>query len=341
MRAIVAYEVGGPEVLTYTADHPTPTPGANEILVKNTFAGLNYIDTYFRRGIYPSKKPEILGREASGTIASIGTSVPSTSPSLKIGDPVVWTNWTGGYAEYTAVPYASVVKIPAGIRPEVAAGGYLMGLTALSLLSESYPVKKGDEILIHAAAGGTGKLMVQYAKSLGAYVIGTAGGEEKCKLALANGADEVIDYKQYPRKEDWVPKVLALTRDGAGVNAVFDGVGKDTYDGSLDVVRRKGSVVIFGASSGAVPDISLRRLQAKNSHLLRPTMTLYMATREETEYYSRLFFEAVEKGVLKVEIDGVYDLFGAEGGDGSKGDVKQAHVDLEGRRTKGKVLLRV
>ncbi|KKY26276.1 putative quinone oxidoreductase [Phaeomoniella chlamydospora] len=256
MRAIVAEKAGGPEVLKFDPSHPVPTLKANEILVKNKIAGINYIDTYFRSGTYPSPKPEILGRETVGTIAAIGDSVPS-SWGLKPGDRVVWTSGTGGYAEYTAVPSAKVIKIPnESVTDEAAAGGFLMGLTALSILSEAHEVKKGETILIHAAAGGTGKLMVQVAKTKGARVIGTAGGPEKCKLAKHNGADEVVDYNT-ASQDEWVKQILDLT-NGEGVNAVFDGVGKSTWDASLDVVKRKGTVAFFGAASGPVPDIPVK-----------------------------------------------------------------------------------
>ena len=316
---------------------------------------MNFIDCYFRSGTYQAPLPLILGREAAGTIVKVGSSVPSAW-GLQEGDRVVWSNATGAYAEYVAVLAQNVVKIPGSeseISDEIAAGGFLMGLTALSLMEESYQVKKGDTILIHAAAGGTGKLMCQVAKAKGAKVIGTAGGEEKCRLAKENGADEVIDYNKFSKKEEWLPKVLELTENGEGVDAVFDGVGKATADGSLDVIKRKGTVVFFGASSGPVPDIPVRyaflfffsspltsslgqqpplpsqstqdgtdkiyyhtrRLQAKNSKLLRPTMNLYVVTREEMQYYAGQFFEWVRSGKMRIQIHKTYALE----------DVKTAH----------------
>ena len=261
MRAIYVESPGDPSVLQYRPSHPIPSIKPDQILVNNHIAGVNYIDTYFRSGVYPTPMPTILGREAAGKIAKIGASVPAEY-GLKEGDRVVWNNWNGSYAEYTAVPAIHVIKIPdESITDELAAGGYLMGMTAISLLEESYNVKKGDTILIHAAAGATGILMVQVAKAKGATVIGTAGGPEKCKIAKDNGADHVIDYKQHVTKEQWLPEVLKLTKDGEGVDAVFDGVGKDTADGTLDVVKRKGTIVFFGAASGPIPDVPVRYVQ--------------------------------------------------------------------------------
>lgn len=325
MAAVVASSTGGPSVLEYKSSHPTPKPTAGQVLVKNTFAGVNYIDTYFRTGLYPSPTglPMVIGQEASGTIAALG---PDTTSDLKEGDRVVWMKF-GGYAEYSAVPIEKVVKIPDGIKDEDAIGSFLMGMTAMANAQEAYPVKKGDFVLVHAAAGGVGLLMCQILKKIGARTIGTAGGPEKCALAKENGAEFMIDYKA---DSDWLSKVKEIT-NGEGVHAVYDGVGKDTWEHSLEAVRRKGTVVFFGNASGPVPAIPLPKLTAKNSKVLRPTLVNYTATREELEYYANEVFQMVKSGEMKVKVHKAYPLK----------DAKLAHEDLEGRRTTGKLLLKL
>lgn len=248
MKAVVIEKTGGPEVLEFRAEYPVPTPKEDQILVKNAFAGINYIDTYFRTGLYPSSKPEILGREASGVVAALGPG--PNKLGFKEGERVVWMS-SGAYAEYSAIAAKDVVKIPQGVSDEDAVGGFLMGMTALSLVKESYLVKKGDTVLLHAAAGGVGLLMCQILKGLGAKTIATAGGAEKVALAKKNGADEVIDYKAESGGK-WLEKVKEFT-NGEGVNVVYDSVGKDTWEGSLEAVKRKGSVIFYGNSSGPVP----------------------------------------------------------------------------------------
>lgn len=248
MKAVVIEKTGGPEVLEYRTDYPTPAPKDGQILIKNNFAGINFIDTYFRTGLYPSSKPEILGREASGVVAALGSG--PNKLAFKEGERVVYMD-NGAYAEYSAIPAEKVVRIPEGISDEDAVGGFLMGMTALSLVREAYPIKKGDTVLLHAAAGGVGLLMCQILKALEAKTIGTAGGAEKVGLAKQNGADVVIDYRA-ENGGKWLEKVKELT-NGEGVDVVFDSVGKDTWEGSLDAVKRKGSVVFFGNASGPVP----------------------------------------------------------------------------------------
>lgn len=241
-KAILVPEPGGPDVLKYTESHAVPTLSDGQVLVKNNFAGVNYIDTYFRTGLYPPPGglPLVLGQEAAGTIAKVQGDNPL---GFKEGDRVVWMAGRG-YAEYSAVPADRVVKIPDGISDEDAVGGFLMGMTALSLIKEAYPVKKGETVLVHAAAGGMGLLLCQLLRDLGATVIGTAGGPEKTKLAKENGATHVIDYKA-SSGPSWVEQVLKLT-DGKGVDVTFDGVGKDTWEGSLEVAKRKSKVVYYG-----------------------------------------------------------------------------------------------
>ena len=242
MKAVIIEKTGGPEVLQYTTDAPTPTPKDGEVLIKNHIAGINYIDTYFRSGLYPSASgyPLILGQEASGVVSALGPN--ADKHGLAVGDRVVWIKM-GGYAEYTVCPADKVAKIPSGVSDEDAVGGFLMGMTALSLVQESYPVQKGDWVLVHAAAGGVGLLMCQILRSMGARMIGTAGGPEKCALAKENGAEFVIDYKK-TEGPTWVEQVKEIT-GGRGVDVVYDSVGKDTWEGSLQAIKRKGKVCVF------------------------------------------------------------------------------------------------
>jgi NADPH:quinone reductase len=240
MKAVSFSKTGGPEVLEYSESTPLPQLQDGQVLVKNTFAGINYIDTYFRSGLYPAQFPFTPGQEASGTIAKVQG---DNALGFKEGDRVVWIK-VGGYAEYTAVPADRVIKIPDGVSDEDAVGSFLMGMTALSLIKESYPVKKGETILVHAAAGGMGLILTQMLRDLGCTVIGTAGGPEKCALAKENGAHHVIDYKA-SSGPSWVEQVLKLT-NGEGVDCTYDGVGKDTYEGSMEVAKRKSKVVYYG-----------------------------------------------------------------------------------------------
>lgn len=252
-RAIIVGKVGGPEVLEMCSDYPLPDLKDGQVLVRNNISGINYIDTYFRSGLYPSVKPEVLGREAAGTIVALGAATERYN--LKIGDRVVWLG-TGGYAEYTAVPAVKIMRLPDAISDEDATASFLSGLTCLALSHETYPVKAGDWVLLHAAAGGVGFLMTQILKKLGAIVIGTAGGPEKIALVKTLGADYVIDYRSEEGK-DW-PAVVDRFTSGRGVDVVFDSVGKDTWEGSLKVVKRKGTIIWFGNASGPVPPLPLK-----------------------------------------------------------------------------------
>ena len=329
MAAVVTKQTGPPSVLEYTTDQAVPKPTSGQLLIKNTFAGINYIDTYFRSGLYPAPAglPMIIGQEAAGVVAAIGPETSNTY-GLKEGDRVVWL-LRGGYAAYTAVPAQKVVKIPDGIKDEDAVGAFLMGMTAYSLVEESHAVQKGDWALVHAAAGGVGLLMCQILSKLGVNMIGTAGGEAKCKLAKENGATHVIDYKA-TSGPSWLEQVKTLT-DGKGVDVVYDSVGKDTWEGSLEAVKRKGSVVFFGNASGPVPPVPLPKLTAKNSKMCRPTLMNYTNTREELEHYANTVFKALQDGSLKVRQHQVYPLK----------DAQQAHEALEARKTTGKLLLKV
>lgn len=251
MKAVVIERTGGPEVLQFKTDQPVPTPQEGEVLVNNKISGVNYIDTYFRTGLYPSPKPEILGREGAGIVAAVGPNVSG----FEVGDRVAWLE-NSGYAEYTAVRAARTVKIPDGLSDEDVMASFLSGMTVLSFAKETYPVQKGDWVLLHAAAGGAGFLMTQILKSIGAKVIGTAGGAEKCALVKSLGADVVIDYRSEEGK-DWVKLVKEAT-GGRGVDVVYDSVGKDTWEGSLEAVKLKGTIVWFGNASGPVPPLPLK-----------------------------------------------------------------------------------
>ncbi|KAF2723845.1 NAD(P)-binding protein [Polychaeton citri CBS 116435] len=322
MKGVIIEKTGGTEVLQYKTDLPVPQPKEGEVLVKNEFLGINYIDTYFRSGLYPAPGfPYTLGREASGTIASLGSG--SNFHGLKEGDHVVWMA-EGGYAEYTVAPAEKTYKIPSGLSGKIAVAAFLQGLTALTLIRESHHVQKGDWVLVHAAAGGTGLWLVQLLKAVGAKAIGTASTEEKVEAAQKAGAEYVINYS----REDVKSKVTELT-GGKGCIAVFDGVGKTTFDLSLDCLARKGSLVSFGNASGAVPPVTIARLSPKNARLLRPTLFGYIATREEFEKYTGELFDYILKDGLDVKIHEVYPL----------SQVAKAHDDLEGRKTSGKLLL--
>lgn len=252
--AVVVTQSGGPDVMQYVLDHPTPEPSEGHVLIQNAFCGINYVDTYFRSGIYESPKPEVLGREGSGVVVAVGPPA-GQAHDLKVGDRVVWLG-TSGYAQYSSVAVEKVIKVPGAIPLEDAAGCFLSGLTALALVDEAYKVTAGDSVLLHAGAGTVGILMMQILKGLGAKVIATAGGAEKCQVARSFGADHVIDYRS---EEDgkWAEVVKTIT-GGRGVDVVYDSVGKDTWEGSLEAVRRKGMIVWLGNASGPVPPLTLQ-----------------------------------------------------------------------------------
>lgn len=320
-KGVIIEKTGGTEVLQHKTDLPVAALVEGQILVKNDYIGVNFIDTYFRTGLYPAPHfPYILGREAEGTIVKTGG---GELYGLKEGDRVVWMG-EGAYTEYTAIPAAKAVKIPEGLAPKVAAASLLQGLTALTLVREAYHVNKGDWVLVHAAAGGTGLWLVQLLHSIGANTIGTASTQAKVDLALKAGATHVINYSH----EDVKQKVSELT-GGKGVAAVFDGVGKSTFDLSLEVLARKGSMISFGNASGAVPPFNIARLSAKNARLMRPTVMNYITNREELDYYSKELFNFIIKDGLDARIHEVYPL----------SEVARAHSDLEGRKTTGKLLL--
>jgi NADPH2:quinone reductase len=321
MQAIQVSQVGGPEVLT-SVDLPVPTPKPDEAIVNIQVAGINFIDVYIREGRYPTPLPFVSGQEAAGVVTEVGSEVTTLQP----GDRVAYTSVLGSYAEYAAVPASRLVKIPDELDFEQAAAAMLQGMTAHYLVHSSYPLKKGETALIHAAAGGVGLLLVQMAKQIGARVIATAGTDEKAQLARDAGADECIVYT----KADFEPETRRLT-DGAGVHVVYDGVGKATFDGDLNVLRPRGYLVLFGGSSGAVPPFDLIKLSQKGSlFITRPTLAHYTVTREELEWRANDVLQSIARGELKLRIHKVYPL----------ADAAQAHRDLEGRKTSGKLLLK-
>jgi NADPH:quinone reductase len=320
MKAIQVPKTGGAEVLTLV-DLPVPKPKPNECVVKIAAAGVNYIDIYYREGRYPITLPFILGQEASGVVSEIGSEVKD----FKVGDRVAYTGITGAYAEYEAVPADRLVRIPPGITDHQAAAAMLQGMTAHYLVHDTFHLKKGDIALIHAAAGGVGLLLVQMAKNIGARVIGTVSTEEKAKLAREAGADDIIFYT----KQDFEVETKRLT-GGKGVHVIYDGVGKTTFDQDLNVLRPRGYLVLFGASSGPVPPFDLNKLAQKGSlFITRPTLMHHMATHEELQQRATDVFHMIAAGKLNLRIEHLYPLR----------DAQQAHRDLEGRKTTGKLLL--
>ncbi|HNP86301.1 MAG: quinone oxidoreductase [Chloroflexi bacterium SZAS-1] len=319
MQAIRIHEFGGPEVLR--ADElPLPEPGPGEARVKLAASGVNFIDIYHRKGLYPGKLPFTLGQEGAGTVDAVGTDVAD----VKVGDQVAYASVQGAYAEYAIVPAARLVPVPMGVPLDQAAAVMLQGMTAHYLAFSTFEIKPGDTALVHAAAGGVGQLLVQIAKKRGARVIGTASAA-KLELARAAGADEVIGYNE----EDFEAAVKQLT-DGQGVDVVYDSVGKTTFDQSLNCLRPRGYMVLYGQSSGPVPPMDPQVLNARGSlFLTRPTLGHYIATREELLSRANDLFGWIADGELKVAIDATFALTAAA----------DAHRYLEGRNTKGKVLL--
>jgi len=320
MKAIQVAAVGGPEVLTLV-DVPVPTPKPNEALMQIEAAGVNFIDVYFREGRYPAQLPFINGQEGAGLVTSVGADVTSVKP----GDRVAYTGSLGSYAEYAVVPAERLVHIPDQLDFNQAAAAMLQGMTAHYLSHSTYKLQAGETALIHAAAGGVGLLLVQMAKKIGARVIATAGTEEKAKLARNAGADECIIYTE----ADFENETRKLT-DGQGVHVVYDGVGKATFEKDLNVLRPRGYLVLFGGSSGAVPPFDLIKLSQKGSlYVTRPTLGHYITTRDELEWRAGDVLNWIVSGDLKLRIHKVYPLT----------DAAQAHRDLEGRLTTGKLLL--
>jgi NADPH2:quinone reductase len=320
MKAIQVPRHGGAEVLTLV-DLPIPQPKPNEIVVKIAAVGINFIDVYYREGRYPVPPPFVDGSEAAGTVHAVGSEVKLWKPGDRVGYCMV----LGSYAEYAAIPAERAVRVPQGVSDQQAAAALLQGMTAHYLVHSTYPLKKGETALIHAAAGGMGLLLVQMARQIGARVIATVGTDEKAKLAREAGADDVIIYT----RQDFEVETKRLT-EGKGVHVIYDSVGKTTFDKDLNLLRPRGYLVLFGASSGPVPPVDPMVLAHKGSlFLTRPTLGHYAASREELELRSGEVFEQIAAGKLKLRIGHTYKL----------SDAAQAHRDLEGRKTTGKLLL--
>lgn len=320
MKAIRVHQTGGPEVLKYE-DVGLAEPGEGQVLIKIQAAGLNFIDTYHRTGLYPRDLPFTPGMEAAGIVEAVGPGVKE----LQVGDQVAYSSNPGSYAEYALAPETGVVPVPSGVEPALAAAVLLQGMTAHYLVHSAYTLKSGETALIHAAAGGTGLLLTQMAKMLGATVIGTVSTEEKAQLAREAGADHIIFYTQ----TDFETETKRLT-GGRGVDVVYDSVGQTTFEKSLNVLRLRGHMVLFGQSSGRPPLVDPLTLSTKGSlFLTRPLLFHYVATREELLWRSGDVLKWVKSGDLTVRIDRQLPL----------AEAAEAHRLLEGRQTAGKVIL--
>ncbi|MDP9169857.1 MAG: quinone oxidoreductase [Acidobacteriota bacterium] len=320
MKIIQIAKTGGPEEMKLV-DAPMPSPGPKQALVKMAASGVNFIDVYFRTGLYKADLPFTPGNEGAGTVEAVGPDVTELQP----GDRVAYAMHRGSYSEYAVVPVAQLVKIPDALDFNTAAAAMLQGMTAHYLTRSSFPLKKGDTCLIHAAAGGAGRLAVQMAKMLGATVYGTAGSDEKAAIAKAAGADETIVYT----REDFATEVKRLTSN-RGVDVVYDSVGISTFLKGLDIIRPRGMMVLFGQSSGAVAPFDPSILNTKGSlFLTRPSLAHHCLTREELLWRSGDVLGWIASGRLELRIDSTYPL----------ADAAQAHRDLEGRKTAGKLIL--
>ncbi|SCV02325.1 LANO_0F16754g1_1 [Lachancea nothofagi CBS 11611] len=323
-KAVFFRENGGPEVLKYE-DYPVPKIGDNEVLVKNKYAGINFIEAYFRKGIYPSQKPYVLGREASGTIVAKGKNVTK----FDVNDNVAYVS-PGSMAQYTSVPEkAPIARLPASTTDEqlrLYAASMVQVLTAMTLIRECHPLKKGDFVLLYAAAGGAGLAFDQLLKKAGVRVIAVASTDEKLALAKENGAEFLINGS----KDDVLKKVLEIT-GGEGVSVAYDSVGKDTFDTTLNAVKRKGTIVSFGNASGPVEPVDIYRLTAKNLSLMRPSVIGYISNEEDWKYYSGELVKLIDSGEINVLISKVYPL----------SEYKTATCELEARKTVGKLLLEI
>ena len=319
MLAIQAARTGGPEVLE-AVDLPVPSPGPGQILIRHQAVGLNFIDTYHRSGLYPMKMPAVLGLEAAGVVEALGEDVTR----FKAGDRVAYNGSLGAYAEAAVVAADRAVKVPDGVSLETAAAVLLKGMTAEFLVRRCHKVEPGQTVLIHAAAGGVGSILVQWAKALGATVIATVGSEPKAALASDHGADHVILYGE----EDVAARVADIT-GGKGVAVVYDGVGKDTFEASLKSLGRRGVLATFGNASGPAPAIAPLELAAKSLFLTRPRLFDYIVTTQELDESAAALFAVLESGAVKIEVGQTFPL----------ADARAAHEALEGRRTTGATLL--
>lgn len=320
--AIEVAETGGPEVLSYV-ERPEPAPGPGEVLIKAEAIGVNFIDTYFRSGAYPRELPFIVGSEVCGTVAAVGDDVAA----LAVGDRVVTANATGAYADFCIAPADFVAYVPEGVAPDAIASALLKGMTAHYLIKSTYPVQPNDTVLVHAGAGGVGLILTQWATSIGTRVITTASTPEKAELSRQAGAIEVLDYPDDPA--EFGDKIRDLT-GGAGVAAVYDGVGASTFDASLASLAVRGTLALFGAASGPVPPVDPQRLNAAGSvFLTRPTLAHHTRTPDEFSWRAGELINAIADGAITITVGGRYPL--AEAG--------QAHTDLQGRKTVGSIVL--
>jgi NADPH2:quinone reductase len=320
MLAIQAVRAGGPEVLE-AVDLPKPAPGPGQVLIRHEAIGLNFIDTYMRSGLYPVRYPAVLGQEAAGVVEAVGEGVTR----FRAGDRVAYNGQTGAYAQYAAIPAARAVALPDDVSFEDAAASLLKGMTCECLVRRVHAVQPGETILVHAAAGGVGSLMVQWAKAIGATVIGTVGSQEKADFARGLGCDHVILY----REEDVAARVKEIT-GGKGVPVAYDAVGKDTFEGTLASLARRGLFVTFGNASGPVPAFEpLRLMRGGSLFMTRPTLYDYTTTPEELDESSSHLFAMIASGKLKIEIGQRFAL----------ADARKAHEALEGRGTIGATVL--
>lgn len=322
MYAIEVAQTGGPEVLTYV-EKPRPTPGPGQVLIKAEAIGVNFIDTYFRSGLYPREVPFVVGTEMCGTIEAVGPDVAA----LTVGDRVVTDKALGAYAEYCLAPADFVAYVPDGVAPEVVASALLKGMTAHYLIKSTYPVQQGDSVLVHAGAGGVGLILTQWATSLAAKVITTVSTPDKAEMSRQAGAIEVLDYPKNP--QEFGSRIRELT-GGKGVAAVYDGVGASTFEASLASLAVRGTLALFGAASGPVPPVDPQRLNAAGSvYLTRPNLAHYTRTPDEFSWRAGEFLTAIADGTLTVTVSNRYPLREAE----------EAHRDLQGRKTVGSVVL--
>ena len=320
MKAVTVKEFGGPEVMSYE-DVEAPATGNDQVLVKVEAAGINYIDTYQRSGLYQIPLPATLGLEAAGTVTEVGSAVTK----FKTGDRVAYTNVAGAYAEYAAVPEDKLVSLPDGVSFDQGAAAMLQGCTAHYLCQSTYPVKSGDRCLVHAAAGGVGLILIQMIKMMGGFVIGTVSTEEKAELARQAGADEVVLYSE----QDFEAEVKRITND-EGVNVAYDSVGLSTFEKSINCLSRFGYMVLYGNASGPVTEFNPATLGPKGSlFLTRPTLFDYLATREDLEWRSSDVLNWIAEGKLHLRLEHFFAL----------ADVQDAHNALEGRKTTGKIIL--
>ena len=319
VKAVRVYEQGPPEVLKYE-EAPQPEPMGDEAVVKLQAIGVNFTDVYTRSGMYPAKLPLIVGQEGAGIVSALGSGVKS----VKVGDRVAYATSPGAYSEYAAVPAWKLVEVPAGLDSKAAAAVLLQGMTAQYLVRDTFPLKKGDDALVHAAAGGVGQLLVQMAKAIGARVIATVSTEAKAEVARGAGADDVINYSELDFEEE-VRRIMG----GRGVDVVYDSVGKTTFDKSVRCLRPRGYLVLFGQSSGIVPPVPPSVLQKGSLYLTRPMLGDYIATHEELERRAGEVFGLVVSGKLNVMIQKTFPLTKAA----------EAHRVMEGRETTGKLLL--